>query len=796
MKFSNNWVRQWCPTELCAQEVADTITMAGLEVDACLPSAPVFNNVVVGFVKNCRQHPNADKLRIAQVDVGEDELLDIVCGAPNCREGIWVAVAKVGAVLPDNFKIKASKLRGEMSAGMLCSIKELGLAEENEGIWELPSDAPIGSDIRAYLDLDDTIIEVDLTPNRADCFSIRGIARELAALTGTVVNSITNPKIAASHAEIVPIHVSAPQACPRYLSRVVTGINNNAATPIWMQEKLRRGGIRSLHPVVDILNYVMLELGQPMHAFDAACIQDALHVRYAQDGETLTLLDGQEIALQSDTLVIADSEKPLALAGIFGGQSSGVTENTTDVVLESAFFAPLALAGRARQYGLHTDSSMRYERGVDYLLQQSAMERATRLIIEVCGGEAGPVQHVVAEEHLPKQPAITLRKQRLDNLLGIELASDKVASILTRLGLQVEPCRDGWVVVPPSYRFDMHDEVDLIEEVARVYGYNQLPSIAPHAELVMPEEKAGDVTPAALKAQLTGSGLQEVITYSFTDPKLQTALFPELNALTLQEPISQDMSVMRVSLWAGLLQTASYNLNRQQTQLRLFEYGTCFIPDVEKPSGVRETLRLGGLVAGLAVDGHWDKQSKLVDFFDLKGHVEQIFDFLGIRDYVRYQRDDRDGVLHPGQAAVIVYQDQVIGYLGALHPRLHKAAGVKQAIYLFELDLAPLLQKQTIQARALSRFPSIKRDLAIVVDKETPAQDVFDIIKEAGGTALVDINLFDIYQGETIAVGKKSLALSLTLQRLDKTLEDSEVNTLTDTIVHALQTHIHASLRE
>ncbi len=796
MKFSNNWVRQRCQTKLSAQEIADTITMAGLEVDACLPVAGDFNQVVVGTVKSCSKHPNADKLCMTIVDVGEAEDLAIVCGAPNCREGLRVAVAKVGATLPGGFKIKASKIRGEMSFGMLCSTNELGLADESKGIWELPTDAPVGTDLRQYLDLDDVIIDVDLTPNRADCFSIHGIAREIGALTGSVTNSIMNQKMIPAHEQTISVDVQAPQACPRYLTRVITQLRVDAKTPIWMQEKLRRSGIRAVSPVVDILQYVMLELGQPMHAFDLACIDGCLQVRYAQSGEQLTLLDGQTISLQENTLIIADMSQPLAIAGILGGQDSGVHSQTTDIVLESAFFSPLAIVNRARQYGLHTDASMRFERGVDFELQYEAIERATALILDICGGFAGAIQQVVSENDLPKKVQIILRYGRLIKLLGIEIPAQDVSSMLIRLGMQVEPHEQGWCVITPSWRFDLQNEVDLIEEVARVYGYNNIPGVLPRVTLTMPKTKEMQVTPIQLKARLMDSGFQEIITYSFTDPKQQSLLFPKIQGLMLKEPISQDMSVMRISLWPGLLQATNYNLNRQQNVIRLFELGVCFVPDTKQESGICEVMRLGGLMTGLRHCEHWATENKPVDFFDLKGAVEELLDSLGLRESVHYVRHDCDGILHPGQSAAILNQDKIIGYLGALHPRLHKNFGVKQPVYLFEFDVMAISEKPPIKAQILSKFPSIRRDLAIVVDQEIPLQDVLECVQQAGGNQLVDVNLFDIYQGETIATNKKSLALSLTLQSLDKTLVDQDVNTIIQAVVAQLQERLNASLRE
>ncbi len=608
MKFSELWLREWVNTTLDSDALSNQITMAGLEVDGVDPVSGAFTGVVVGEVVECGQHPNADKLRVTKVNVGGDRLLDIVCGAPNCRQGLRVAVATVGAVLPGDFKIKAAKLRGEPSEGMLCSFSELGISDDHSGIIELPQDAPVGTDIREYLKLDDNTIEISVTPNRADCLGIIGVARDVAVLNQTELNEPEIAPVEATISDVLPIQVDAPDACPRYLGRVVKGINVKAPTPLWMKEKLRRCGIRSIDAVVDVTNYVLLELGQPMHAFDKDRIEGGIIVRMAKEGETPVLLDGSEAKLNADTLVIADHNKALAMGGIFGGEHSGVNDETQNVLLECAFFSPLSITGRARRHGLHTDASHRYERGVDPALQYKAMERATRLLIDICGGEAGPVIDVTNQAALPKRATITLRRSKLDRLIGHHVADAQVTDILTRLGCEVTEGQDEWKAVAPSRRFDMEIEEDLVEEVARVYGYNNIPDEPVQAGLVMGSHREADLSLKRVKTMLNDKGYQEVITYSFVDPKLQQLIHPGQEALILPSPISSEMSAMRLSLWTGLLGTIVYNQNRQQNRVRIFESGLRFVPDTQANLGIRQDLMLAGAISGNRYEEHWDRQ--------------------------------------------------------------------------------------------------------------------------------------------------------------------------------------------
>ena len=608
MKFSELWLREWVNPSIDSDALSNQITMAGLEVDGVEAVAGAFNGVVVGEVVECGQHPNADKLRVTKVNVGGERLLDIVCGAPNCRQGLKVAVATIGAVLPGDFKIKAAKLRGEPSEGMLCSFSELGISDDHSGIIELPADAPIGTDIREYLKLDDNTIEISVTPNRADCLGIIGVARDVAVLNKAPLVEPEITPVTATISDVLPITVDATDACPRYLGRVVKGINVKAPTPLWMKEKLRRCGIRSIDAVVDVTNYVLLELGQPMHAFDKDRIEGGIVVRMAKEGETLVLLDGTEAKLNADTLVIADHNKALAMGGIFGGEHSGVNDETQNVLLECAFFSPLSITGRARRHGLHTDASHRYERGVDPALQYKAMERATRLLIDICGGEAGPVIDVTDETTLPKRATITLRRSKLDRLIGHHIADEQVSDILRRLGCEVTEGEGEWQAVAPSWRFDMEIEEDLVEEVARVYGYDNIPDEPIQAGLIMGTHREANLSLKRVKTLLNDKGYQEVITYSFVDPKVQQLLHPGEEALLLPSPISSEMSAMRLSLWTGLLATVVYNQNRQQNRVRIFESGLRFVPDTQANLGIRQDLMLAGVICGNRYDEHWEKR--------------------------------------------------------------------------------------------------------------------------------------------------------------------------------------------
>ncbi|SUT92205.1 phenylalanine--tRNA ligase subunit beta [Actinobacillus lignieresii] len=795
MKFNESWLREWVNPAVSTEQLCDQITMLGLEVDDVAPVAGAFSGVVVGEVVECAQHPDADKLRVTKVNVGGDRLLDIVCGASNCRQGLKVACATEGAVLPGDFKIKKTKLRGQPSEGMLCSYSELGIKEDHSGIIELPADAPIGKDFREYLDLNDVAIEISLTPNRADCLSIAGIAREVGVINRAEVKAPVISEVPETIADKVAVELQAPEACPRYLARVVKNVNVKATSPLWLQEKLRRCGIRSIDPIVDITNLSLLELGQPMHAFDASKIDGAIQVRMAKEGEELVLLDGTTAKLQPNTLVIADSKGALAMAGIFGGEASGVNENTTDVVLESAFFAPLAITGRARQYGLHTDASHRFERGVDPQLARDAMERATALLLEICGGEAGEIVEAVSEQHLPKRNTVTLRRSKLDAVIGHHIEDETVTDILTRLGLNVIFANDSWTAVAPSWRFDIEIEEDLIEEVARIYGYNSIPNNSPLAHLTMKgtPEKLLEVN--RIRTALVDSDYQEVVTYSFVDPKKQALLHPNQEALILPNPISSEMSAMRLSLLTGLLDTIVYNQSRQQTRVRIFEGGLRFIPDAAAESGIRQELVFGAAIVGDKRPVHWESKGEAVDFFDLKGDMERVLSLTSARHDLKFVAKQFPA-LHPGQSAAIMLDGKEIGFIGSVHPSIVQKLGIKGKPVVFEILGDAIANRPVPAATEISKFPANNRDIAVVVDENVPAGDVLDACRHAGGVKLVAVNLFDVYRGANLAAGKKSLAISLTVQDTEKTLEEEEISTVIQAVLAELAQRFQAYLRD
>ncbi|WP_330959434.1 phenylalanine--tRNA ligase subunit beta [Photobacterium sp. 53610] len=794
MKFSESWLREWVNPANNSEELAHQITMAGLEVDGIEAVAGTFNGVKVGQVVECGQHPDADKLRVTKVDVGEEELLDIVCGAPNCRQGLKVAVATVGAVLPGDFKIKKAKLRGQPSHGMLCSFSELGIDVDSDGIMELPESALIGTDFREFLSLNDVIIDVDLTPNRADCLSIAGLAREVGVLNRAAVTEPAFEVVAPAIDDKISIEVKAPEACPRYQGRIIRNVNVKAESPLWMTEKLRRCGVRSIDPIVDITNYVMLELGQPMHAFDLNQIDGGIVVRMAEQGEKLTLLDGTEAELNSDTLVIADQSKALAMAGIFGGEHSGVSAETKDVLLECAFFAPDAIRGRARSYGLHTDSSHRFERGVDAALQTKAMERATALMVEICGGDVAPIVEAESEQSLPQQSSIILRRSKLDSLLGHFVSDEDVVEILSRLGCIVEPTDTGWRAVAPSWRFDLAIEEDLVEEVGRIYGYNNIPVQSPVAALSMNLHQEANLPLKRVRDLLVDRGYQEAITYSFVEPEQQKLIVPEIDAIILPHPISAEMSAMRLSLWPGLLNTVAFNQNRQQPRVRLFESGMRFIPDENAENGIRQETMLAGVIAGARSEEHWDIATNTVDFFDLKGDLEAILELTANADFTF--KAAKHPALHPGQSAAIIVDGQEVGFIGTVHPELERKFDLNGRTIVFEIEWTAIASRAIPQAQPVSKFPANRRDIAVVVAEDVAAGEVLAACQAHGGELLTDVNLFDVYRGKGVEEGKKSLAIALYLQSAERTLEEADIQGAVEAIVAVLGEQFGASLRD
>ncbi|MES2624322.1 MAG: phenylalanine--tRNA ligase subunit beta [Pseudomonadota bacterium] len=791
MKFSECWLREWVNPALGTDELIKLLTMAGLEVDSIDQAAAQFSGVVVGEVLSTTKHPDAEKLSVCEVSDGK-EVLQVVCGASNVRAGLKVPFAKIGAILSTELKIKKAKLRGIESNGMLCSATELGLAEESDGLFELPSTAPTGANIRKYLQLDDVVIDVDLTPNRGDCLSIAGLAREVGVLTRTDITPPQISSVAASISDTFNVELSDPLDCPRYLGRIIRNINPDAQTPLWMEEKLRRSGLRPIDPVVDVTNFVLLELGQPMHAFDFGKLEGGIRVRRASQDEKLVLLDGKEVKLTPNTLVIADHQKAIAMAGIMGGKQTAVGPKTTQIFLESAFFAPLAIAGRARSYGMHTDAAHRYERGVDYNLAPIAMERATALLLEIVGGQAGPV--IEAKATLPVIPPVTLRAQRIEALLGMSLPADEVNDILLRLGLQqvsADMDKATWSI--PSWRFDLSIEADLIEECARVYGYDKLPVTYSQTSLSL-QHQPERITPLkSIRSACVGLGYQEVVTYSFVEPELAEILaLNKEDAITLANPISQDMSVMRSNLWPGLILTLKHNQNRQQTRMRLFESGLVFS---KKDNEITQTIKVGCLIWGAHQQEQWATKERDVDFFDIKGDAETILSLTHALEEFSFQ-PGKHPALQPGQSAQIYRQGMAVGWIGALHPKIIQALDVPGKVYLLELDYELIKPGNVAVVTELSRFPLVRRDLALTVDKAVSAGSIHDLLKKTAGSDLKELIIFDLYEGQNIAAGKKSLALGLTFQHPSRTLADAEINPIIDNCINALAATFNAELRK
>ncbi|MGO2132250.1 MAG: phenylalanine--tRNA ligase subunit beta [Halomonas sp.] len=792
MKVSEQWLREWVSPALSTQALADQVTMAGLEVDGIEPVAAAFSGVVVAKVLECTQHPDADKLSLCQVEDGSGEPVQVVCGAPNVASGQTIAFARVGAVLPGDFKIRKAKLRGAESRGMICSASELGLEEEaSEGILVLSDTAPLGEDFRVWMGLDDHTLELDLTPNRGDCLSVKGLAREVGVLNRLAVTGPEIDAVAPTHSESFEVRVEDSDGCPCYIGRLIKGVDVTAETPLWMVERLRRSGIRSIDPVVDVTNYVMLELGQPLHAFDLANLDGAVIVRRALSGEQLVLLDGQDISLDEATLVIADEKAPLAIAGVMGGEDSGVNAATRDVFLEAAHFSPLVVASQARQHGLHTDASHRFERGVDPELPRLAAERATALLIAITGGEPGPLVEAGEIAQPTDELSIMLRRARLDQALSKVIDSTEVVEILERLGMVVESEEAGWRARVPSWRFDIAIEEDLIEEVARIHGYNQLPSRRPQASLSLKSNDEARTPVSLLRRQMVARGYFEAVTYSFVAPELQRALLPDALSPVLANPISHDLSVMRASLFPGLVRALQHNLNRQQSRVRLFETGLVFRGELD---ALGQLPMFGGLACGPCHIEGWSSDNQQVDFFDVKGDLESLLAMGGNPDAWRFEAAEHPA-LHPGQSARLLCNGEEAGWVGTLHPAVRAELDLKRDAVMFEVRLDKLTEGQVPAFTTLSRFPEVRRDLAFLVEESCPVQALLDLVQEGGGEWLAQAHLFDVYQGQGVADGYKSVALGLTWQHPSRTLNDEEINPLVDTIVETSRQKLGASLR-
>lgn len=791
MKISENWLRTWVNPAIDSDTLSDQLTMLGLEVDDLSPAAKPFTGVVVGEVLTVIQHPDADRLRVTTVNIGSGEPLQIVCGAPNVRVGMKAPVATIGAVLPGDFKIKKGKLRGVESQGMLCGASEIDLEDKIDGLLELPADAPVGTNIREYLDLDDNVIDISITPNRGDCFSIRGIAREIGVINQLPVTAPEIKEVAATITDEKKVVVET-DGCPRYLGRVIKNVNTKAPTPEWMERALARAGIRQHSILVDITNYVLMELGQPLHAFDGGKVEGSVRVRQATAAEKLTLLNEQEVELSENVMVIADDQKALAIAGIMGGLSSAVSDDTTEIFLESAFFDQLYIAGRARSFGLHTDASQRYERGVDFELPMTAMHRASQLIADLAGGEFGPITVAEKVELLPKREAIELNQAQVDQLLGYKVESAFITDALTRLGCNVTVKAEGeWTVVPPSHRFDMAIYQDLIEEVARIHGYDNIQISLPVIDVKLAKYQ-DQFELVQLRQTAVTLGYQEAISFSFADAKLEKQLNPQVQPLALANPISSDLAVMRSTLLSSLIPCVQYNVNRQQNRVRFYELGLRF--DYQGANSIHDLKQIPtfALVAtGSRTTESWHGKAQPMDFFDFKGDVEEILN--SARLNVEYVRSERTW-LHPGQSAEILVNGQSIGYFGRLHPSLEDELDLATT-WVAELDQSAVLQTYVSNFTELSRFPSVRRDIALLISDKINVSEIQQLIEKTGGELLDAVWLFDVYTGQGVEEGKRSLAFAIQWQHPTRTLEDAEIKTGMDNILQVLENTYQATLR-
>jgi len=783
MQFSENWLRSFVNTDLDSQSLSHALTMAGLEVEEMQPVAAPFSKVVVAKILSAEKHPDADRLQICKVDVGLAEPLQIVCGAANARAGLIAPCAMVGAELP-GISIKQAKVRGVESFGMMCSSKELGISAEATGLLELDSSAVVGQSIREHLDLDDNLLTLKLTPNRSDCLSLIGIARDVAAITGAATRFEAITAVPAELQAIKNVMVSEQTACPRYCGRLISGVNAKASTPDWMVKRIERSGLRSISVLVDVTNYVLLELGQPMHAFDAAKLNGDITVRFAQANESLSLLNDQTVELKTDDLIIADVNGAVALAGIMGGKPTSVDDTTTEVFLESAFFAPYVIAGKARRLGLSTDSSYRFERGVDFGNTKNALEHATKLILQICGGQAGEVTEVVST--LPVRHPVKLRMARLVSVLGIPFEQAKVGQLLAQLGFLFTETDNIFTVVPPSYRFDISIEEDLIEEIARLHGYDHIPAIAPVASLVMLPAPEARRHQNVLRDNLVAVGYQEVVNYSFVDESWEKDLLGNATPIKLQNPIASNLSVMRTSLWGGLLDTLTYNLNRKQERAFLFEIGAVYF---QQANGFIETTCVSGLAYGSAKPEQWAADGADIDFFEAKSHVDRL-----VGAEIVYEKAEHTA-LHPGQTARILLDGKAIGWLGKLHPKWQQHYSLTRSAYLFELNVDVILNTQIPAYQEVSKLLPVRRDMAVVVDENIAVQAILTAIKNANIPLILDVALFDLYQGQGVAENKKSLALSVLMHDTQKTLTDSDADTTMTNLLQLLQNDFAATLR-
>lgn len=795
MKVSVEWLREWAPATVPTAELCELLTNAGLEVDGTEPVASEFSGVVVGRIVAVEPHPNADKLSVCVVDAGDEAPLRVVCGASNAAPGLVAPLARVGATLPGDVRVHAAQMRGVASTGMLCSAAELGIGTDADGLMELDEGYLPGDDLRRALHLDDTTIDIDLTPNRGDALSVRGLARELGLLCDVAVTAPSIPAVPAATDAVFPVRLSQPEGCPRYLGRVIEGIDITRPSPLWMRERLRRSGLRSIDPVVDVTNYVLLELGQPMHAFDLDCLQGGINVRNATPDERITLIDGRDATLDDATLVIADADGAVAMAGVMGGARTAVRATTTNVFLECAFFAPLAIMGTARRFGLQTDAAQRYERGVDYQLQHLAVERATALLLEIVGGVAGPVVDVTSEAHLPVPKSVTLRRARLDALVGEAVPPEVTQRVLARLGFEPQAIGEGdealWTVTSPSYRFDIEREEDLVEEVLRIHGYNTVTSHPPKLAQPLGHATRSRVPTARIADLLVDLGYSEAITYSFVDPVHLDLFAPDGPSVAVVNAVSREHSVMRSTLLPGLAGALAGNLARRASRVRLFEIGQCFRPGAEGDAHAQRVL-CAGIAYGSREAESWAQEGSQVDFFDIKGDVERLL-APGGRE-ATFVGDDHP-FLHPGQRAQALLDGETVGCFGRLHPEVERALDLPPGVFVFELSLEGLLGRRPRRHAGVPRHPSVRRDLALLLQRDVPAAMVEAIARTELGELLRDFAVFDLYTGEGVDSSEKSLAIALTLQHPSRTLEEGEINDNVGRVVAVLAREVGARLR-
>jgi phenylalanyl-tRNA synthetase beta chain len=798
VKVTYLWLKDYGPLAAPA-DLASQLTLAGLEVESLAPVAPPFSGVVVGEVIESGRHPDAEKLSLCQVTTDGSNRLQIVCGAKNVRAGLRVAVATVGAHLPNEVTIKRAKLRGQESNGMLCSARELGLGDEHDGIMELPDSLPLNQDLRTALDLDDVMLEVNATPNRGDCMSVFGIARDYAAAQERRYLTARVAPVAARGTAVFPVALDAPAACPVFASRVIRGVKAGAASPAWLRERLRRVGINSISPIVDVTNYVMMDLGQPMHAYDLAKLSEGIRVRMAQPGERLTLLDDKEYGLDSDALVIADARGPVGLAGIMGGRATAISDATGDVLLEAAHFAPDAIAGRARRLGLFTDAAQRFERGVDPSLPPLALERATALLLEIVGGEPGPVQVTCADGGAAADADgwVSLRRARLEKMLGVSVPDDEVRAVMAAISDRVEATAQGWRVHKPPHRFDIRIEEDLIEEVARLRGFDSIAESHAVAPQIAGESTESRVANDRLLTAMADRGYREVITYSFVDPALQAQMFPGCPGLQLANPISAELSEMRVSLWVGLVQACRENLRRQQPRVRLFEIGKKFLlQGAEQGGELQEIETLAGIATGARWPEQWGSPREALDFYDVKADLQGVLSLTGDPSAMRFEPADTLACLRPGRAARIYRGDRAVGWLGEIHPQVVRAINLSSTVFLFELEIDSAFGANPPQFKKISKFPSVRRDLAIVIDESVPLAVLQENVTVSASGLLHELRVFDVYRGPGLESGRKSVALGLILQDSSRTLTDVDADAVVTAVVRRLRDVLSATIRD